>query len=226
MKVDGTPMVASGRGRRGTGVCRAVASFEKTSPRLSNSATPAAILPENVVKVFVRLLWLCPDEACFWLRWDQPTSLPALNEWSAFHICGPASAIAGGRWLEERHPPFRIFISSQDLLIGTRKIIVSHLKKQMRRCQRLNGGANAPWSPVLPQLSPGTGTEAGAGDNSCVTWIRQRCRRQHLSNGAVISRLDRENGTLHIACCTPQRGTRTDWLRADRSLRPLGQAKR
>lgn len=110
-------------------MCRAVASFEKTSPRLSNSATPAAILPENVVKVFVRLLWLCPDEACFWLRWDQPTSLPALNEWSAFHICGPASATAGGWWLKERHPPFRIFISSQDLLIGTRKIIVSQQKK-------------------------------------------------------------------------------------------------
>lgn len=186
---------------------------EFPSPSACQLQAPADILFQSVVPIL-----------CAWPVVAPPVKAVSVGVWRgeggspmrslsrmrgqdpAFVWSWSASADAGEG--VGRRPPCSSRFYQLRCLLATRKFIVFQTEKQMCDCQRLKGEG---------QSAAGSGTR-----NRC--WFLEGQpipikRRRHLSG---ISG-SREPGAPHIACCTMQRGTRADWLRGGRSLRPLCQ---
>jgi hypothetical protein len=184
------------------------------APRIPRSP---AILSQGGRQKFlcVQVMWLCPEQVSPYLvryrlrYYISPTASLSLTISSAFNKY--RGALDG---FECQLPPFRIFPASRI----------------------------ARWNPKFHRNPPCPTKESKGldcqrltkeGQSAISSGIRNRCwfpsaHHQHLSDGAVISPLDREEtdwqtGSPHRMLHTCRRGTRTEvrWLRAGRSLRPL-----
>jgi hypothetical protein len=192
-------MVAGRRAAAGQGSLAPFSFFQKPSAQPVQFRDPAAILSSMSSKILCVRLWLCPDQACIWLG-GITNSFPVQNEASAFRNCGRAAAKAGGGWRDSA-------------------------PLELRKSR--NGAGFAYWHPNfhrgqgkdnvrLPGLTKGGGAirEPSAHLGAVVGSLKHHRTVGMPSSALSITR----TGLSAPACCTMQRGARTDWLRADRSL--------